>query len=271
MTMLTLYTLIAAVLYCVTGAVLIRSMKGQEAKASGLLRWPVLVGLLFHAVALHGEMFRPDAVHFGFGYAISETFFFAVLILIVETWIHRLHGQFGIALVVAAVGTIMPLLFPGQAIVAVEWTPLFRWHLLFAIAGYAFMFVAVVQAVLIGAQNRRLKEPAGEDSQSLFLDSMPGLVVMERIFFRIVAVGFVCITGTLILGALATFEHYGTYLHLDHKTALTWISWIIFGILLIGRYWAGWRAKTALTWFWIGVATFVVAYLGYSLTHELLR
>ncbi len=270
-TALTICALAAAVLYIASGLAIISAMKGREGKASSLLRWPILIGLVLQALALHGEMFHPDAVHFGFGYAVAETCFFAVIILLIETWIHRLHGQFGIVLCLAGLGTLMPLLFPGNEIVATEWTPIFRWHLFFAIAGYAFMFVAVVQAMVIGAQNRRLKEPREDDAKMDFLDSMPGLVVMERIFFRIVAVGFVCITATIVLGSLATHEAYNTWLHLDHKTVLTWISWFIFGILLLGRYFAGWRAKTALTWFWVGVVLFCIAYFGYSLTHELLR
>ena len=73
---------------------------------------------------------------------------------------------------------------------------------------------------------------------------MPGLVVMERIFFRIVAAGFLCLTLVLVTGSIATKEQYGVFIHLDHKMILTWLSWAIFGSLLAGRYFAGWRAKT---------------------------
>ena len=98
-----------------------------------------------------------------------------------------------------------------------------------------------------------------------FLDSLPGLVVMERIFFRIVAVGFVCLTLVLLTGSFATHEMKGTWLLMDHKTLLTWIAWVIFGLLLGGRRFAGWRAKTALNWFWV----LVIAYVGYSFIREI--
>lgn len=271
MTVLTVGTLIAAALYLLSGLSIIRAMRGKDGKAAPWLRWPILIALLIHAWALHGEMFQSDAVHFGFGYAVSETSFMAMLILLIETWIHRLHGQFGIALVFASIGTVLPAIFVGQPIQAAEWTQLFRWHLFFAIAGYAFMFIAVVQALLMRAQNLRLKHPIEDDAKTDFLDSMPGLIVMERIFFRIVMVGFLCITITLVLGALATFEAYGSYFHLDHKTVLTYLSWIIFAILLAGRYLAGWRAKTALRWFWVGVGLFVIAYFGYSFALEMVN
>ena len=49
---------------------------------------------------------------------------------------------------------------------------------------------------------------------------------------------------------------------------LKWLSWEIFGSLLAGRYFAGWRAKTALRWFWVGFAVLVIAYVGYSFILE---
>ena len=270
MTILTICTIIAAILYLGSGMAIIGSMKGEGSGASSLIRWPVLAGLVMQGYALHGEMFGEGAVNFGFGFAMSEMFFFAVIILLIETWIHRLHGQFGIVLIAAAVGTLSPLLFTGQVIPSVEWTTIFRWHLLLAIAAYAFLMIAFVHAVLMALINRRLKSPAvGETSK--FLDSMPALVVMERIFFRIVVVGFLFITLTLIVGALATQEAKGVYFLFDHKTILTWLAWVFFGILLAGRRVAGWRARTALNWFWAGFVGFVVAYFGYSFIQELVR
>ena len=270
MSALTICTVLAALLYLGTGMAIIGAMKGEGARASNLLRWPVLAALVLQGYALHGEMFRNEVVHFGFGYAMSEMFFFSVIILLIESWIHRLHGQFGIVLIGAAVGVLMPFVFSGQTAASAEWTVLFRWHLFLAIAAYAFLMIALVHAILMTVQNRRLKSPDAADDSS-FLDSMPGLVVMERIFFRIVAVGFLCITATIAVGALATNERMGVFFNFDHKMILTWLAWILFGILLAGRRFAGWRAKTALSWFWAGFAFFVIAYFGYSFVLELIR
>ena len=260
MSALTICIVLAALLYLGTGMAIVGAMKGEGAKASNFLRWPVLAALVLQGYALHGEMFRNEIVHFGFGYAMSEMFFFAVIILLIESWIHRLHGQFGIVLIGAAAGVLMPLVFSGQSIASAEWTVLFRWHLFLAIAAYAFLMIALVHAILMTVQNRRLKSPDAADDSS-FLDTLPGLVVMERIFFRIVAVGFLCITATIVV----------VFFNFDHKMILTWLAWILFGILLAGRQFAGWRAKTALSWFWAGFAFFVIAYFGYSFVLELIR
>ncbi len=270
MTALTICSVVAAILYLFAGIVIIRSMKGRNAHAPVWVRWPIGLAVLAHGYALHDGMLRDGVTTFGFGYALSEMFFFAVVILLVETWIHRLHGQFGIVLLGAVVGVLATLIFPGQTIESGEWTLIFRWHLFLAIAAYAFMLIAFVHGILMTIQNRRLKRPAPESEEAGFIDSMPGLVVMERIFFRIVAVGFLCITLTLCLGAFATYEMHGVYFSFEHKTILTWVAWILFGVLLAGRVFAGWRAKTALNWFWAGCAAFVVAYFGYSFVIELM-
>ena len=116
-------------------------------------------------------------------------------------------------------------------------------------------------------QNTRLRAK-GLSANDDLLDSLPGLVVMERVFFRIVATGFFCLTLVLILGAVVTKELQGVYFLVDHKAVLTWISWLVFGVLLLGRTVWGWRAKTALRLFWAGFVVFAVAYFVYSFVLE---
>jgi len=206
MSVLLISTGFAALLYLVSGIAIMSAMKkGAEAKASSLLRWPVLLGLVLHGYAVGQEMFTAEAVHFGFGYAVSVMFFFAVVTLLIESWVHRIHALFGIILIAAAFGALFPVFFQGQVVPAADWTLAFRWHLVFALAAYSFMMIAFVQAVLMMLQNTRLRAK-GLSANDDLLDSLPGLVVMERVFFRIVATGFFCLTLVLILGAVVTKE-----------------------------------------------------------------
>ena len=187
MSVLLISTGFAALLYLVSGIAIMSAMKkGAEAKASSLLRWPVLLGLVLHGYAVGQEMFTAEAVHFGFGYAVSVMFFFAVVTLLIESWVHRIHALFGIILIAAAFGALFPVFFQGQVVPAADWTLAFRWHLVFALAAYSFMMIAFVQAVLMMLQNTRLRAK-GLSANDDLLDSLPGLVVMERVFFRIVA------------------------------------------------------------------------------------
>lgn len=268
MTTLSLCTIAAALLYLVSGIAIVSHMKGHDGKAPSWLRWPIIAAIVLHGVAIESEVFQGEIIHFGFGFAVSAMFFFAVLILFVESIIHRLHGQLGIILIASAIATVFPLVFPGLSVPGDEWSLMFRVHILLALASYSLMTIATVHAVLMSLQNRELKSP--KERESAFLASMPGLVVMERIFFRIVACGFVFLTLVLVTGSVATNEVFGVFVNPDHKFILTTIAWVLFGILLAGRRFAGWRAKTALRWFWVGFAALVIAYLAYSFVLELL-
>ena len=206
-------------------------------------------------------MFASDIIRFGFGMAVSALLCIAVVIVLVESLIHRTNGLTGIVIIVSAVGAALPVLFQGEIYPSDQWTILFRIHLLVALAAYSFMTIAVVQAILLMRMERAMSNPVSINQNGL--SNMPSLLAMERILFRIVACGFVCLTLVLILGALATHEAHGTYFVLEHKTILTWLSWLVFAVLLAGRRFLGWRKKKALALFWAGIAFLAVAYLVY--------
>ena len=164
MTTLSLCTILAALLYLLSGIAVVSYMKGRDGKAPSWLRWPIVAALVLHGVAIEAEVFQGDIIHFGFGFAVSAMFFFAALILFVESIIHRLHGQLGIILIAAAIGAVFPLAFPGRPVAGDEWSFMFRVHILLALAAYSLMTIATVHAVLMSLQNRELKRPQGKES-----------------------------------------------------------------------------------------------------------
>ena len=50
--------------------------------------------------------------------------------------------------------------------------------------------------------------------------------------------------------------------HLAHKFGLSLLAWVIFGVLLVGRFFAGWRGKRAVKLYLWGFATLCLAYFG---------
>ena len=237
-----LLLVLGALAYLASGILIVRALRAPGARAPVGLRMIALLGLVLHICGVATEMFLGDLIHFGFGMAVSAMLLIAVAITIIESFVHRINALTGAVLLVAAAGSVLPVVFTGTTYPTEEWSLLFRVHLLMALAAYSFMTIALVHAVLMALQNRHLKHPT--TAETSFLDSMPGLVVMERIFFRIVFIGFLFLTAVLVTGAFATKETYGVFIHLDHKMILTWIAWALFGVLLLGRRIAGWRAKT---------------------------
>jgi ABC-type uncharacterized transport system permease subunit len=94
------------------------------------------------------------------------------------------------------------------------------------------------------------------------LDRLPPLLTMERLLFRMITIGFVLLTLTVISGIFFSEQVFGKPFRFEHKTVFTLLSWLVFGALLTGRQWRGWRGKTALSFLLTGFGTLLLAYVG---------
>ena len=66
---------------------------------------------------------------------------------------------------------------------------------------------------------------------SAWLRVLPPLTELETLLFRTIAVGFALLTATLLTGMMFVENLFAQ--HLVHKTVLSVLSWIVFGVLLI--------------------------------------
>ena len=96
-------------------------------------------------------------------------------------------------------------------------------------------------------------------------------MTMERILFRVILACFIVLTLTILTGMSSTVHYLDSLLAFDHKTVLTILSGVVFGVLLLGRKFLGWRSKKALMIFWIAVALQVIAFFAYRFVLDVLR
>ena len=85
---------------------------------------------------------------------------------------------------------------------------------------------------------------------------------MEKLLFRMIGIGFALLTLTVLSGVVFSEQLFGMAVKWDHKTVFALLSWLLFGALLAGRRWRGWRGKTALRFTLAGFATLLLAYVG---------
>src|SRR5258708_1667826 len=85
---------------------------------------------------------------------------------------------------------------------------------------------------------------------------------MERLLFRVILAGFAFLTLTLLTGIVFSETLFGRAMKFDHKTVFAVVSWFIFAALLAGRYFYGWRGRTALRWTLAGFVALLLAYVG---------
>jgi ABC-type uncharacterized transport system permease subunit len=134
-------------------------------------------------------------------------------------------------------------------------------HIAIALSAYSLLFVAAVQAFVMVGLERKLH--AGVTAQRT-----PPLLTLERYLFKLISLGFVLLTLTVISGLFFSEQVFGIPFKLTHKSGFSILAWFIFGTLLFGRWRFGWRGRRALSWILAGTLFLVFAYLGSKLVLE---
>jgi len=232
-----------------------------EAESAGIVLWErvaMLAPFALHSYLLYATLFAAAELRFGFSQALSATLWLTVLIYWLESMIYDVKGMQALVLPLAAVCALLPAFFSGPEMPAYTRTFVFRIHLLVAMLAYSLFTIAALHASLMTLLERRLH--AGTLAGPLA--SLPPLMTLETLLFRILAVGFVLLSLTLASGFVFSEELFGQAARVNHKTVFGIISWIIFAALLVGRYGWGWRGRTALRWTLAGFVALLLAYVG---------
>ena len=220
-------------------------------------RAAILVPLALHAVLLQHSLLASEHLRFGFGQALSVMLWLAVLIYWIESLFVRLEGLQALVLPLAAMAVVLPAIFPGFAMPD-SGSIGFRLHLIVAMAAYSLFTLAALQALLMTLLERRLHGGALAGG----LAALPPLLSLERLLFRIIQIGFVLLSLTLLTGIGFSEQLFGQPLKFDHKTVFAILSWLIFAGLLAGRRAYGWRGRAALRWIFAGFIALLLAYVG---------
>ncbi|MDO8300636.1 inner membrane protein YpjD [Lacisediminimonas sp.] len=224
-----------------------------------------VAGWLLHATALWSEALPPGGLRLGFATVLSATLLISVAAWWFENRNMTLDGLRVLVLPCAAVAVTLPLIFPGSVVPLAGKSVLFSWHIAIAMLAYATLTIAAFHAVLMALQESRLHHRGAPRPGGWFdaaIERLPALLTMEKLLFRLIGFGFALLTLTVLSGIVFSEQLFGTPFKVDHKTIFTMLSWLLFGVLLAGRHWRGWRGKTALTFTLAGFATLLLAYVG---------
>ena len=225
----------------------------------------IALGLLIHASLLYQDIFIGD-LNLNIANTLSLIFWLTVLIYWIADFKHGLQSLQALVLPPAAAMVALQANFHNNVVVAFANDPLFVTHIAIALLAYSLFTFAALHALLMAAAERSLHQKAS----LIKLPDFPPIMTMETLLFRIIGLGFVLLTFTLISGMLFSEQIFHQALKLNHKNIFTIISWLIFGSLLLGREIYGWRGRTAIRWTLTGFAVLLLAYVGSKFVLEIL-
>ena len=246
-----------------------------------LSRALLFVALAAHGVLLHMTIFPANEMVFGFAFALSAMFWLGAGIYWIESFFFALDGLRLLLLPLAAVASILPLVFGGVRVLPYAAAPMFKLHFVIANVAYGLFAIAALHAVLMLAVERRLHALKGAGFQrnannrgggwlSNWIETLPPLLTMEKLLFRLIGAGFVLLTATLVSGIVFSEQLIDRPLSLDHKTVFAILSWLMFGALLTARRISGWRGRAALRWVIASFIALLLAYVGSRFVFEVL-
>lgn len=269
------FSALAYLLLAVSIRLSLRKSGGFE-QHQRLRHWSLLLILLLHGLAVHSAMLYSDHIRLNWALSVSFTMWLGMIIYWVESNFVSIQAMALPLGIFSAIGCLLPAFFPiddNSVRIYVE-SEIFRIHLIISLFAYSVIALATIQAILTAGFDRYLHTPHEFDSKQTLLnriiEAQPPLLVQERLLFRLIWIGFVLLTLSVLTGSWVSMHVHNQLFPLDHKAIFSTLAWIVFALLLLGRSLWGWRGRTALRWNLLGFFFLVLAYTGSRFVLEMI-
>jgi ABC-type uncharacterized transport system permease subunit len=214
-----------------------------------------VAGLLAHGLYLNAEIYPDSGLILSISSTMSLVGLQLALIALLGAIEPTLRGMTAGLLLLAALVTI-PLGTQAAAAASSELSWQIQAHILISIFSYGLLAAGAIVAVYALIQDTRLRSGQLTAANHLFAP----LETTEKLLFGVAAAGFTGLLLSVVSGFTFIEDLFAQ--HLAHKTALSLLALLLFGILVAGRQFAGWRGKRAVYLYLGGFATLCLAYFG---------
>jgi ABC-type uncharacterized transport system permease subunit len=224
-----------------------------------------VIALVLHAILLWRVLFDRPVLAFTIAETASLIGWPIGLIAVGLTWLRPRFAAIGAVLMVVA-GLVAATTVEGGGGAPLVDGP--SWeigaHIVLSTLAYALITIAVALTLAMRLLDRRLRsrKPLG------WVGALPSVEALESAAFQALAAGFAVLTLALFSGFVFVEDLFSNAQHLLHKTILSCLAWVVFGVLLFGRWRFGWRGRTAANWALSGFALLGLAYFGSKIVLE---
>jgi len=225
---------------------------------------PGITALLLHAMVLYQLIFTDSGLNMGFYNALSLVSWVIALLVVLTTLVKPTENLAMVVLPVTALALLLEYLLPSDRMVAGTGNFGMDLHIIFSIAAYSLLSIAALQSVILAFQEHqlRVKHPVK------VMRVLPPMQTMEELLVQLLWTGFFLLSLGLATGLM--FIHNVLDQHLAHKTVLSLLAWLFFGLVLFGRTTWGWRGKYLVRFTLGGFVLLMLAYFGSKVVLELI-
>lgn len=137
-------------------------------------------------------------------------------------------------------------------------------HIFTSVIAFGVLSVAGVYAIFVAMIDHFLRR----HRFNRLMQTLPALDILEGLLFHLIKAGLAVLTISLVTGLVYVDDLFGQ--HLAHKTILSIFAWLVFALLLWGRWRRGWRGRVAVRMTLAGIALLLLSYFGSKLVLEIL-
>ncbi len=218
--------------------------------------------LAIHIISIHLPMIDNEPLSFSFFTLSSYVMWFISLLLFITTINRKIESLAVIILPITMLSIALSTTIGTSSDKIINMHSGLGIHILISLLAYSVLMLASFQSLLLHTQNKHLHNRQNNN----FIRTLPSLEDMEHFLFRLISIGVILLTVSLISGFYYLENLFDS--NVAHKTILSIISWVIFTALLLGRWKYGWRGKTAVRWTLSGFIVLALAFFGSKFIQE---
>lgn len=254
----------APLLYVVAAVLIALAMQSGNQIQRGVGAMLTALAVVLHSALVVGQMVVAGGFTADFFSALSIVSLVVVALMLLAGLRFPLIEILPAALPGAALMLILQAAFGPEPTALALADPRAEAHVIASLLAYSVLLIAALNAIFLYVQHRLLHH----HRSPTLLGVLPPLTIMESLLIQLIAAGWILLTISLGSGLLFVDNLFAQ--HLVHKTVLSILAWLIFGVLLFGRWRFGWRGRKIVHLCLAGMAVLLLAYFGSKAVLELM-
>ncbi len=254
---------IAIVLYLVSTGIQFLSLSRDIPRVKSIVNSLASIAVLCHGVTVYMDLYGAAGINLGIYPMLSLMAASIAAIILASSFRRPLANLFIAIFPLAAISLLLELFVQGASNPRSDITPGILSHIVLSVVAYSLLTIAALQAALLSFGDYEMKH------RNLgVLQQLPPLQTMEALLFETLWVGLVFLSLSIISGFVFLVNIDGP--GLIHHTVITLAAWLVFAVLLWGRYRLGWRGSIASRWALAGFGLLALGYFGSKLVLEII-
>ena len=217
-----------------------------------------------HGLVLYREILVETGFNLGFFHALSLVCWVIAVLAVLIGLYRAMSNLVVIFFPVAALALALQSVVPSASIIPGGAAAGLKMHIILSVAAYSLLTIGALQSLLLAFEETRLRNRQPVQIMNI----LPPMQVLEELLVQTLTIGFFLLSLSLVTGLVFMHDMLGQ--QLSHKVVLSIIAWIIFAVVLWGRWARGWRGRKLIHWTLGGFASLLLAYFGSKLVLELI-